>query len=185
MVTLLELFIEFLKIGAIMFGGGYGGISLYYKELVELKGWISDQEFVEILGIAESTPGPIAINSATWVGYKLGGIPGSILATLGVITVPYLVIMSIVMSLYPYMEHPLVKTAFRGINAAVVALILYALINVSRTVLLEKNTGMINYVSLALFMVAFIILYVLKQHPVVSIIVSAGLSLALKLLFGV
>jgi len=140
---------------------------------------------VEILGIAESTPGPIAINSATWVGYKLGGIPGSILATLGVITVPYLVIMSIVMSLYPYMEHPLVKTAFRGINATVVALILYALINVSRTVLLEKNTGMINYVSLALFMVAFIILYVLKQHPVVSIIVSAGLSLALKLLFGV
>jgi chromate transporter len=185
MVTLLELFIEFLKIGAIMFGGGYGGISLYYKELVELKGWISDQEFVEILGIAESTPGPIAINSATWVGYKLGGIPGSILATLGVITVPYLVIMSIVMSLYPYMEHPLVKTAFRGINAAVVALILYALINVGRTVLLEKNTGIINYVSLAIFIVAFIILYVLRQHPVVSIIVSAGLSLALKLLFGV
>ncbi|MFZ8790918.1 MAG: chromate transporter [Thermosphaera aggregans] len=185
MVTLLELFIEFLKIGAIMFGGGYGGVSLYYKELVELKGWISDQEFVEILGIAESTPGPIAINSATWVGYKLGGIPGSILATLGVITVPYLVIMSIVMSLYPYMEHPLVKTAFRGINAAVVALILYALINVGRAVLLEKNTGMISYVSLAIFIVAFIILYVLRQHPVVSIIVSAGLSLALKLLFGV
>jgi chromate transporter len=185
MVTLLELFIEFLKIGAMMFGGGYGGISLYYKELVELKGWISDQEFVEILGIAESTPGPIAINSATWVGYKLGGIPGSILATLGVITVPYLVIVSIVMSLYPYMEHPLVKTAFRGINAAVVALILYALINVGRAVLLEKNTGLINYVSLAIFIVAFIILYVLRQHPVVSIVVSAGLSLALKLLFGV
>lgn len=185
MVTLVELFLEFLKIGAIMFGGGYGGISLMYKELVELKGWIRDEEFVEILGVAESTPGPIAINSATWIGFKLGGIPGSILATMGVVTVPYLVIMLIVLALHPYMDHEIVKTAFRGINAAVVALILYALINVGKTALIDKNTGFVNYVSLGIFALAFIILYYLKQHPVISIVVSAAVSLALRFLLGV
>ncbi|MEM1718652.1 MAG: chromate transporter [Thermosphaera sp.] len=181
----MELFLEFLKIGAIMFGGGYGGISLMYKELVELKGWIREQEFVEILGVAESTPGPIAINSATWIGFKLGGIPGSILATLGVVTVPYLVIISIVLALHPYMDHEIIRTAFRGINAAVVALILYALINVARATLIDKTSGFVDYVSLGIFLLAFVILYFLRQHPIVSIVVSATISLVLKFLLGI
>lgn len=183
-VSLIELFVEFLKIGFFMFGGGYGGIALMYKELVEIKKWVSEEEFLELLGVAESTPGPIAINSATWIGYSLGGLPGSIIATMGVVMPAYLVIMAIVTSLKPYMGSDAVKIMFRGINAAVVALILYALIKVARSVLIASG-GALNLVAVAIFVTAFILLYVGDQHPIVVILVSAAVSLLLKYGLGI
>lgn len=183
MATLLELFVEFLKIGFFMFGGGYGGIALIYKELVEIKKWITSEEFTELLGIAESTPGPIAINSATWIGYVLKGIPGSIVATLGVVLPAYLVILSIVIVLRPYMNSEVVKVLFRGINAAVVALILYALLRVGEGVLLSNNT--VNYITVAIFILAFTLLYGGNLHPIIVILASAAISLILKYFLGI
>jgi chromate transporter len=183
-VSVLDLFLEFLKIGLFMFGGGYGGIALMYKELVEINKWISEDEFVKMLGIAESTPGPIAINMATYVGYKLCGLPGSIVATLGVVIPPYLVILAIALFLTQYMGTEAARIVFRGINAAVVALILYALIAVGRSVLIREKPPFVDLVALAIFIVAFALLYAARLHPIYVIAVSAGLSVAVKLLLG-
>ncbi len=165
-----------------MFGGGYGGIAILHKELVEINKWLSDEEFVEILGIAESTPGPIAVNSATYVGYKLCGVLGSLIATLAVVLPAYLVILAIAAGISKYLNMPLAKAIFRGINAAVVALIFIALLKVGQTVLLKN--GVLDLISLAISVLAFLIVYTLNQHPIVAILASAGLSLTLKYLFG-
>jgi chromate transporter len=180
MVTYLELFLEFLKIGFIMFGGGYGGIGIYYRVLVEEKKWISEDEFLSIIGIAESTPGPIAINAATWVGYVLKGVPGSIVATLGVVIPCYVVILGIVMSLRPYMDHWVAKAIFRGINAAVLAIILYALIKLANDALIKS--GVIDWVSIVIFAAFTVLLLTLKLHPALVIASAALISLLLKLI---
>jgi len=181
-VSLLQLFTVFLKIGLFMFGGGYGAIALLHKELVEINRWLSDEEFVEILGIAESTPGPVAVNSATYVGYRLCGVLGSLVATLGVVLPAYLVILAIATGLSRYLDTPLAKVLFRGINAAVVALILIALLKVGQTALIKN--GVLDPISLAIGVLAFLIVYALNQHPIVAILTSAALSLVLKYLFG-
>ncbi|MEM0099781.1 MAG: chromate transporter [Desulfurococcaceae archaeon] len=180
MVSYLELFLEFLKIGFIMFGGGYGGIGIYYRVLVEEKKWISEEEFLSIIGIAESTPGPIAINAATWVGYVLKGIPGSILATLGIVLPCYIVILGIVMSLRPYMDHWIAKAVFRGINAAVLAIILYALIRLANSTLVKS--GVVDFVATSMFIIFAILMLTLKLHPIVVIGSAALISLLIKLI---
>jgi chromate transporter len=182
MASYIEIFIEFFKIGLFMFGGGYGGIALFYKELVENKGWISEEEFLKILGIAESTPGPIAINTATWVGYILGGFPGSIIATMGVILPAYLVILGAVIVFRPYLEHEIVKAIFRGINAAIIALILYAFLRLARTALFVKNTFTLDPISITLFSISLILLLTTKIHPIAIIGLTATLALLIKAL---
>ena len=83
--NLLKLFLTFLKIGAFTFGGGYAMIPLIQKETVENNKWISDDDLLEVIGLAESTPGPISVNAATFIGYKVGGLCGALFATLGLI----------------------------------------------------------------------------------------------------
>lgn len=183
MSLLFDLFLEFLKIGFFMFGGGHGSLALLHKEVVELKGWLTDEEFVDIIGIAESTPGPVAINAATYIGYKVHGVPGSAVATLGVSLPAYLVILGIAMGLSRYLEEPIAKTVLRGINATVVALILIALIKVGQTVMIQGSS--VRPVELCIFAVAFILVMILKQHPIVAILISVALSLALKYLLGI
>ena len=90
--VLLQLFVSFLRIGLFTFGGGYAMIPLIQKETVENKRWISDEDILEIIAIAESTPGPIAINSATFVGWRVGGFLGALLATLGAVIPSFAVI---------------------------------------------------------------------------------------------
>jgi chromate transporter len=179
---LLEIFLEFLKIGLFLFGGGYGGLALLHKELVELRGWISDKEFVDILGIAESTPGPVAVNSATYVGYKLGGLPGSIVATVGVVLPPYVVILLIAAFLRPYMTTDIARVVFRGINAAVVALILYALLSVGRAALTTKAPPFIDIIATAIFVTCFFMLWLLRIHPIYVIALSAAMSMLIYMI---
>lgn len=181
----LEIFLEFMKIGAFMFGGGYAGIALVYKELVEVKRWISEEELLEMIGVSESTPGPFAINLATYVGYKVGGLPGSVAATLGVVFVPYIVIVAIATALLKYFLNPLVRSFFRGVNAAVIALILYALIMLGRTTLINSSTGYPNLVTIALFLVSFALLVAFRLHPALIILIAGALSLALKFLLNI
>lgn len=183
MSSIIELFVAFAKVGLFMFGGGYVGIALMHKEVVEIHSWLSEEEFVEIIGIAESTPGPVAINTATYVGYKVAGLAGSVAATLGVVLPAFLVILLIAASLSRYLNSPLAKTVFRGINAAVVALIFVALLKIGRAVLF-KDWG-IDLVSLGIFGLALVVVLLLKQHPIVAILASAGLSVALHFLFKI
>jgi len=124
---LLAVFISFFKIGAFTFGGGYAMIPIIQAEAVEKHGWISDDDILEIIAIAESTPGPIAINTATFVGYRTCGFFGAMLATLGVVIPSFVIILLISFLLREFADITAVKYAFMGIRAGVLALILKAL----------------------------------------------------------
>ena len=125
---LWKLFITFFKIGAFTFGGGYAMIPLIQREVSEKNKWITDEEILEVVAIAESTPGPIAINSATFVGYKICGFWGSFFCTLGVVLPSFLIILCISGILELVKDYRVVKYAFMGIRAGVVALVIKALI---------------------------------------------------------
>ena len=122
----LSLFLTMFKIGLFTFGGGYAMISVIQRELVEKKKWIGQEEYLDVIAIAESTPGPLAINSATFIGYKLGKVLGSIFATLGVVLPSFIIIFIISLFFDRFLELEFVGYAFRGIQACVAFLILSA-----------------------------------------------------------
>ena len=124
--TALLLFWTMFKIGLFTFGGGYAMIAILERELVERKKWIEHDEFVDLIAIAESTPGPIAINSSTYIGYKRCGVIGSIFATLGVVLPSFIIIFLISLFYDAFIKIEAVKFAFNGIQACVCFLILSA-----------------------------------------------------------
>lgn len=123
MKKLWELFITFFKIGGFTFGGGYAMIPLIQKEVVDNKHWVSDEDILDIVAIAESTPGPIAINSATFIGYKTAGVIGSFFATLGVVLPSFIIISVIAYLLKEFATYKVVQYAFFGIRAGVLSLV--------------------------------------------------------------
>ncbi len=122
--TYLSLFLTFLKIGLFTFGGGYAMIALIEDEVVNKRKWISKEELTDVVTIAESTPGPIAINSSTYIGYKIGGVFGSFLATLAVVIPSFVIIFAISFFYEAFMSVEIVKWAFFGIKCAVGLIIL-------------------------------------------------------------
>ena len=128
MKKIFELFLIFFKIGAFTFGGGYAMIPVISKEIVTNKGYITDDDILDIVAIAESTPGPIAINTATFVGYKIAGFWGAAAATFGVVLPSFVIIlvMSFILDLFSSLTA--VKYAFFGIRAGVLALLIKALV---------------------------------------------------------
>lgn len=125
--TLWQVFLSFFKIGAFTFGGGYAMIPLIQNEAVEKRHWVTDEDILEVIAIAESTPGPIAINSATFVGYKAAGVLGSVCATLGVVLPSFVIILILSFVLRQFQEIQAVQYAFQGIRAGVLALLVKAL----------------------------------------------------------
>ena len=123
---LLRLFFTMLKIGLFTFGGGYAMIALLENEFVSEKKWIDHEEFMDMVAIAESTPGPIAINAATWIGYRIAGFFGSLVATLGVSIPSVTIIFTISLFFDQFLALSAVAAAFRGIQVAVIFLILGA-----------------------------------------------------------
>ncbi len=121
-----KLLLTFMKIGAFTFGGGYAMISLMESEFVTKKKWIDKDEFLDMVAIAESTPGPIAINSATYIGYRRAGVLGSVFATVGVVIPSFVIIYFISLFLDAFLANKYVSYAFRGIQVCVVYLIFTA-----------------------------------------------------------
>ena len=132
MNILLDLFLTFAKIGVFTFGGGYAMISMIENNCVERKKWITHDEMMNVTVIAESTPGPIAINAATYVGYKQAGFIGAIIATLGIVLPSFLIIFAISSLLDHFLEITIIASAFMGIKIAVGILILDAAITMIR-----------------------------------------------------
>ena len=124
---LFQVFFTFFRIGAFTFGGGYAMIPLIQNEAVEKHHWVTDDDILEIIAIAETTPGPIAINSATFVGYRAAGVLGSIAATLGVVLPSFVIILALSFVLEAFQEVRAVQYAFFGIRAGVLALLCKAL----------------------------------------------------------
>ncbi|MEZ0394039.1 MAG: chromate transporter [Desulfurococcaceae archaeon] len=171
----MELFLEFLKVGFFTFGGGYGGLAVMQRELVETNGWISVDEFQRFVGIAQSSPGPIAISTSTLIGYHLRGIPGALLAVLGMVIPPYAVSLTIFLALTNYMGSWVVRAAFRGINAAVTALIFYVFVSFARSSLFKAG---FDYLALIIFIAVALAMFFTKVSPIYLILASLLVSVA-------
>lgn len=173
----LELFWTFLKIGAFTFGGGYAMLPLISEE-VEAHGWMSEQALVNFIAVSESTPGPFAINIATYVGTEVGGIAGAVCATLGV-TLPSFVIILIIAKCYErFRNSRAVKGCMSGLKPAVVGLIGASVLSVGTTVFVPEGAtaevfqNSTFYVSAVIFLLAVLLAF-RKVHPILIICISA------------
>ena len=171
-----QLFITFIKIGAFTFGGGYAMVPLIQRETVEKKKWINDDDILEIVAIAESTPGPLAVNSATFVGYKTAGVLGAAAATIGVVLPSFTIIYFISFVIDKFENNTAVKYAFSGIRAGVLALIIKALWTMSK-----KSAK--NIISFIITAFAFIfaalninVIYIILACAVTGIVSSLIMS---------
>jgi len=173
MNKLFKIFWIFFKIGAFTFGGGYAMIPLIEREMVEKQGWISEKEIVDIFAVSESVPGAIAINSATFIGYKIAGFWGAIFAMFGVVLPSFLVITAIAAVFIRFQDLPVVKAAFEGIRATVVALIVMAAIKVTKSAIKDK-------VGIFIMVVAFALLVFASLHAILIIILGAITGLLLN-----
>ena len=173
--TLWALFWTFLKIGAFTFGGGYAMIPLIQREASEKHGWITGEDILEIVAIAESTPGPIAINAATFVGYRVCGVWGGTFATLGVVLPSFIIIAAISLVLRTVSQLRAVQYAFFGIRAGVLALILRALWSMYR----QCRKGLVAYLIMA---AAFLLTAVVKISVLAVIVLCAAAGLISSLL---
>jgi len=150
----IELFLVFLKIGAFTFGGGLAMIPIIQREICTNKQWITEKELMDIVAIAESTPGPVAVNAATFVGYRTKGYAGAFLATLGVMLPSFLIISLLSLVLNDFQKIKAVRYAFLGIRASVLALILKALFSMYRSA--QKNAVSYCIMAAAFMLTSFL-----------------------------
>ena len=165
--TIPALFFTMLKIGLFTFGGGYAMIALLENEFVTKRGWLEQEEFLDVAAIAESTPGPIAINSATFVGWRVAGFFGAALATFGVVLPSFVVILLISFLLTEFAALDVVQYAFQGIRAGVLALLIKAL-----WTMYKKNPK--SLVGYGIMAASFIVVAFLKV-PVLAVIAGCAL----------
>ena len=177
---LFQLFFIMMKIGLFTFGGGYAMIALLENEFVGKRHWIDNNEFSDMVAIAESTPGPIAINSATFIGYKQGGILGSVVSTVGVCIPSFVIIYLISLFFNAFLEIGWVAAAFKGIQVGVIFLILSA--GVKMLIKLPKTVSNI-LVALATFvcMILFSI-FAVDFSSIFYILISAAVGLMIFLI---
>lgn len=173
----LKLFLIFLKIGAFTFGGGYAMFPLIQEEVID-NGWLSMQELVDFVAVSESTPGPFAVNIATYVGYETAGICGAFFATLGVTLPSFIVILIIARFYLKFKNSRIVSGSMNGLKPAVIGLIASSVLSVGITVFGTAYSMGTQYVAAAV--IIFIILAVMaykKMHPIIIIAASAVLGI--------
>lgn len=187
----LKLFFTFIKIGLFSFGGGYAMIPLIQKE-IETNGWLTPSEFIDIIAIAEMTPGPIAVNSATFIGSKTAGFLGGMVATIGVVIPSLALILLISNYFFKFQKHPLNIMLFYGIRPVITGLIITAAIFVSETTLFKQElsvavfkdmvsrpTQIIDIGSIVVIGLTLLALIKFKLHPILTIIGSGVIGIIL------
>lgn len=178
----LELFLTFFKIGAFTFGGGYAMLPLIQEEVLR-KVWLTEQEIVNFVAVSESTPGPFAINIATFIGAKTGGIFGSVCATLGVVLPSFIIILIVAKCFEKFKENSVVAGCMSGLKPATIGLIAAAVVSVGKTVFFPSGvsasvfTDVNFYISLAIFAVMTVCAFK-KLHPIAIICISAAIGIA-------
>ena len=172
---LAELFACFMKIGAFTFGGGYAMISIIQHTCVEQKKWMTDDEMMNMTVIAESTPGPIAINCATYVGYKLGGFLGAVSATLGMVLPSFVIIFAISMFFEHFLEIAIVAKAFKGIKIGVGILILTTGLNMLQKMQKKPRPRIIAACAFAAMLLVNI--FSLKISTIVLMLTAAAVNI--------
>ncbi len=174
---LIKLFFSFLKVGMLSFGGGLAALPLIQEQIVDINGWMSIGEFTDLVTVAQMTPGPIAINAATFVGTKLYGLPGAIVATLGSITPAIIIVGTLSFMYYRFKNLDIMKKVLSALRPAVVALIMSAGIIILKHVLIVSNE--INYIGGILFAVSIVMLRFIKITPIKTMLLSGVLGLIL------
>ena len=174
----LELLWRFFRIGFFTVGGGYAMLPLMQQE-IELNQWITQQEFIDIIAIAEMTPGPISINAATFIGYRVAGVFGSIVTTTAIILPSLLIILALSQVLEKHREHPLTRSIFAGIRPVVAGLILSAAWFIAATVIFpqgieELTLASFDYASVIIALIVFVMITKYKVDPI-KIIIGAGI----------
>ena len=174
MKRLFEIFLVFFKIGLFTIGGGYAMLPIIQREVVETKHWMTDEEFLDAISLTNSLPGPLATNSATFVGYRVARAPGSVAAVLGAATPSVIIILLIAMVFHNIMDYPVTQYIFNGVRPAVAALILYAVVKLAKS---AKVGAYFNWI-VALF--GFVAVAVFGLHPSVVVVCSAAYGLLLR-----
>ncbi len=180
----LELFLTFFKIGLFTFGGGYAMLPLIREEVI-LHGWASSEDLIDFIAVSESTPGPFAVNIATFIGRSTAGIPGAFCATLGVVLPSFIVIL-IVSKLYDkFMKSKKVQGAMSGVKPAVIGLIAAALISLGKQVFFPDGyyVSTSTLISIIIF-IAIAILAFKKKNPILLIAMSAFAGIVAGYAFG-
>lgn len=166
MKKLIELFITFMKIGSLTFGGGYAMLPVIQKEVVENKKWITDEEIVEYYAIGQCTPGLIAVNTSTFVGNRIAGIAGGIIATIGFIFPAFIIICILAGLIENFADYTLVKNAFAGIRVCACVLIFNAVIKM-------WNTSVRDFFTFLIFGCVFLLTVVFSLSPVILVLAAA------------
>lgn len=171
---IFRLFTTFFKIGLFTFGGGYAMIPMIERDVVDDNKWLTKEEFIEMLAVAQSLPGPISVNSALFVGYRVGGFSGALLSALGVIIPSFIIILLIAIAFTDYISNPIVEKIFKGVRPAVVALIAAPIVN------MYKIAG-VNLKNLWIPLAAIALIGFLGVSPIWIILGVALISIAYNL----
>lgn len=174
----LKLFLNFLLIGTISFGGGYGMISII-QDIAINNNWLTSKEFIDFIAICESTPGSLAINMATFIGTKQAGLLGAIVSTIGVVIPSFIIILLIVTIIKNYLNNKYLNKFLQGVRPAIVALIIVAALKMFPDVFIDNNN--LDYKSILIFIFLLLITKLSKNKlsPIIIIIISAILGIIL------
>lgn len=184
--SIFKLFITMFKIGLFTFGGGYAMIAIMEREIIEKKKWIEKEDFIDLIGISESTPGPLAVNSATYIGYKIRGFWGAFFSTLGAVLPSFIIIFVISLFFEKFMNLTYVNYAFKGIQACVAFIIVSAGIKMLKNV--EKNPlnvilfvlTIVTYLTFSILSVSFSSVYYILIGGTIGVIIYLINSVLLK-----
>lgn len=169
---LIQACISFLKIGAFSFGGGYAVVAFIQREVVEGHGWISPEDFVNVVAIAEMTPGPIAVNSSTFVGYNLFGVLGGILCSASTLAIPFILALIVAIYFSKFKDNVYLKNALSGIRPAVIGLIAASCLSVGKI-------SFETWHSVIFFAVALFMVWKCKINPIITLITCGVLGAVL------
>lgn len=170
---LLSLFLTFAKIGVMTFGGGLTMLPLLTREIVEKRKWASEEQLLDYYAVGQCTPGIIAVNTATFIGYSQAGIAGGIFATVGMVTPSVLIIIAVAAALQQFMEYPVVASALMGIRAVVCALL-------SHTVITLAKKSLVDIVTAMIFIIGFVLCFIFDITPIIVVIVGAIIGIAVN-----
>ncbi|CEG29404.1 chromate transporter [Bacillus sp. B-jedd] len=162
------IFFTFLKVSPLSFGGGYAFIPLLERVVTEKKNWVKKDEITDMLIMAQMVPGSIAVNTATFIGYRLVGLPGAVAGVLGIVTPTFIIIIILATLFLNFQHNPIVEAAFMGIRPVIVALICYAAISIGRNAIFNKMTMFICLLSI-------LSLLYLPVHPI-FILIAGGIT---------
>ena len=183
MHTILLIFLEFFKTGLFSIGGGLATLPFLF-DMSAKYGWFSTEQLTNMIAISESTPGPIGVNIATYVGYTIYGIPGGIFATLSLVLPSIIIILIIAGFLQKFKDNKIVKNVFYGLRAAVVGMLAVSLLSVVKTTFLIPDVkdilASIEWIKLAVFAVIFFLVMKFKKHPIFYIALGAVAGLVFR-----